>query len=99
MQEYEDGLCDGCGQPLRDTLDDDLRDYWTTANPHRCGGCNALAEAHEASEQQGRKHLGALRYVVGLREGWQERRSAARAERAAASEPRHQAEHGHQRPQ
>jgi hypothetical protein len=51
-------------------------------NPHRCGGCTALAEAAEANKDA--KHPGALRYVLGLREGWEKRKAAlvaARAER------------------
>lgn len=84
LQEYEDGLCEGCGQTLRESMDGDLMGEWTTAEPHRCGACTALAAA--AEQNKDRDHPNALRYLVGLREGWQARRSAARAERAAASQ-------------
>lgn len=55
-------------------------DEWTTMDPVRCGGCTALAEASRANEKA--THPGALRYIVGLREGWQERRAQRAHERA-----------------
>ena len=85
LQEYEDGLCSGCGQPLKESMDADLLDDWTTMEPHRCGGCTALAVAADRSKD--REHPGALRYIIGLREGWQDRKArlvAARAERASS---------------
>jgi hypothetical protein len=89
LQEYEDGLCSGCGQPLSECMDPDLLEEWTTLAPHRCGACTALAEASKRAEEQGREHVGALRYVVGMPAGWQDRKArlvASRAERAAARE-------------
>ena len=89
LQEYEDGLCSGCGQPLRESMDPDLLEEWTSMDPHRCGGCTALAVA--ADQSKDRDHPGALRYIVGLRQGWEERKArlvAARAERARADGPR-----------
>ena len=70
-------------------MDGDLLEEWTTTDPHRCGGCTALARAYERAESAKREHTGALRYVVGLRSGWDERKArlvAARAERAAANQ-------------
>ena len=87
LQTYEDDLCDGCGQSLTESMDPDLADEWATLPPHRCAACTALAAAAERAEKDGTEHPRALRWVIGLREGWQERRSAARAERAAANEP------------
>ena len=84
MQQYEDGLCDGCGQVLRESMDGDLLDEWTTLTPHRCGGCTALEKAQAAAEKN-YDHTRGLRFVVGLREGWEARLAAARAKRAAAS--------------
>lgn len=88
LQEYEDGLCSGCGQQLHESMDEDLLGEWTTMNPYRCGACTAIARAAEQADKAGREHPGALRYVVGLREGWQRRLAAARAERAAADQAR-----------
>lgn len=80
---YEDGLCAGCGQPLSESMDGDLLDEWTTTEPHRCGGCTALAKAAERNQK--RDYPGALRYIVGLREGWERRKAAKVAEREAAT--------------
>jgi hypothetical protein len=80
LQEYEDGICSGCGQPLRESMDGDLLEEWTT--PHRCGGCTALARAAEQAEKN-HSHPGALRFIVGLREGWEKNKAAKVAEREA----------------
>ena len=63
-------------------MDPDLAHEWTSMHPVRCGGCTALAEAAEASKDS--KHPGALRYILGLKEGWEGRLAATRAERAAS---------------
>jgi hypothetical protein len=87
LQEYEDSTCSGCGQPLSESMDPDLAEEWTGTHPHRCGGCTALAVLAEQNKDA--KHPHALRYVIGLREGWQERKArlvAARAERAASNQ-------------
>lgn len=86
LQLYEDDHCPGCGQRLDEAMDPDLADLWTTAPPVRDHACTALAAAQE--RDQGEKHHQALRYVVGLAEGWEEVRaeSAARRERAAADQ-------------
>lgn len=68
-------------------MDPDLSDEWTSMEPHRCGACTALAEAAEANKDS--KHPGALRYILGLHEGWEKRKaakSAARAERASSDQ-------------
>lgn len=62
-------------------MDPDLAHEWTSMAPHRCGGCTALAEAAEANKDA--KHPGALRYIIGLKEGWESRLAAARAARAS----------------
>jgi hypothetical protein len=53
-------------------------------DPVRDHACTAIARAAEANKNAG--HMGALRYPVGMREGWAERRSAARTERAATDQ-------------
>jgi len=84
LQEYEDGLCPNCGQPKHEAMDPDLADEWTTMAPVRDYACTAIARAAEQNKDA--DHPGALAYVVGLREGWEGRLAATRAERAPASE-------------
>jgi hypothetical protein len=79
---YEDGLCPGCGQPKRMAMDPDLAEEWTSAHPWRCGGCMALSRAAKRNEKDDHPH--ALRYVIGLREGWERRKAKAVAERATS---------------
>lgn len=88
LQAHDDARCSGCGQLLSECMDPDLLDEWTTMHPVRCGACTAIARA--ADDAKDRDHPGALRYVVGLREGWDRRLASARAERAAAGEPQHE---------
>lgn len=64
-------------------MDPDLLEDWTTMAPHRCGSCTALARAAETNKD--RDHPHALRYLVGLREGWQDRKAASVAARAERS--------------
>lgn len=76
-------------------MDPDLADEWTTVGPFRDYACTAIARAAESAKDS--DHPGALRYVVGLREGWEGRRAAsvaARGERAASSQDGHHAERG-----
>lgn len=73
-------------------MDPDLADEWTTMPAMRDHACTALARAQERDKD--REHNGALRYVVGMREGWQDRLAATRAERAAASQDSHGTEGG-----
>ena len=53
-------------------------------NPVRDHACTAIGMAAETNKNAA--HMGALRYPVGLREGWESRRSAARAESATTGE-------------
>jgi len=82
LQAYEDSLCSSCGQSLKYAMDPDLAHEWTTMAPHRCGGCTALAESAEANKDS--RHPGALRYIIGLKEGWEARLATARASRSPA---------------
>jgi len=84
LQAFEDNRCPDCGQRLDLALDPDLAEEWTTMNPVRDHACTAIAVAAETNKNAA--HMGALRYPVGMREGWEERRSAARAERSSAGE-------------
>ena len=52
--------------------------------PIRDHACTAIAVAAETNKNA--PHMGALRYPVGLREGWDQRRLATRAERSTAGE-------------
>lgn len=80
---------------MADAMDPDLADWWTTAVATRDHACTAIAEAQKRDE--GAEHAHALRYIVGLREGWEDARSAARRERAAADQQGHDPE-GEQQP-
>jgi hypothetical protein len=84
LQIHEDAVCPGCGQLVSECMDPDLLDEWTTMEPHRDGACTALARARERNKD--REHPGALRFVVGLKAGWEDRKASAVAgrERAAA---------------
>ena len=87
LRIHEDMTCSGCGQPMSDSMDPDLADWWSTMDAVRCHACTALAAAQKRDE--GRDHPHALRHILGLRAGWEEAReqaSAARRERAAADE-------------
>ncbi len=85
LQIYEDGRCGECGQQVSASHDPDLADEWATSSAVRCYSCYALAQQGE--RDKGAEHPGTLRYMVGLREGWEDRLAAARAERAASNHP------------
>lgn len=90
LTAYEDLTCSGCGQPITESMDPDLADFWTTMPPAQCHACVALAVANDGVKEW--KHPHTARHVVGLREGWETHRSAARSERATADHPREAAE-------
>ena len=73
---------------MADSMDPDLVDQWTTVDPPSvCGACLALSKAQKKNEDH--DHPSALRYIVGVSEGWEQvrqERSAARRERAAADQ-------------
>lgn len=82
---YEATLCGGCGQELHLSMDGDLADEWTTAQPDRCHACTALSRASESINDAKRDHPSALKITPGLREGWESRLDATRAERSKAA--------------
>lgn len=94
LQEYEDQHCDHCGQNLKYAMDPDLADEWTTMAPVRDHACTALAQAAESNRDA--KHAQALRYPVGMREGWEQRLAAAKADRVSADQPHNGANTGNQ---
>lgn len=65
-------------------MDPDLAEFWGTFPPAVCHACAALATANDAVKDW--KYPQTARHVVGLNAGWEEARSAARRERAAANE-------------
>jgi hypothetical protein len=80
MRLYEDGQDHACGQQRSLAMDPDLAEEWTWVEPSRCYACTMLANAAEASKD--RDHPHALRYAVGLREGWEARKALKVQERA-----------------
>lgn len=84
LQAFEDNRCPDCGQRLDLAMDPELAEEWTTMQPIRDHACTAIAVAAETNKNA--PHMGALRYPVGLREGWDQRRLATRAERSTAGE-------------
>jgi hypothetical protein len=41
LQEIEDGCCPGCGHPMGESMDEDLRDLWDT-HTVQCHACAAI---------------------------------------------------------
>lgn len=80
---YEATLCSGCGQELHLSMDGDLADEWTTAQPDRCHACTALERASDSIRDSKWDHPNALKITPGLREGWESRLADARAARAS----------------
>lgn len=66
-------------------MDPDLADEWTVATVSFDYAAAAMAEAAEAKKDS--DHPGAWRYLLGMHEGWEERRAAKVAARAAGEDP------------
>jgi hypothetical protein len=81
---YEDGLCSGCGQPKRLTMDPDLADEWTTTDPFVCAGCVTLSVI--AKQNKDADHPHSMRYVLGMSQGWEQRKAAKVAEGVTSPE-------------
>lgn len=60
LQEYEAGLCPGCGGHLAETADDENR--WHASKPVRCFKCTAIAGEMEHWEKQ--PHPQALHFTA-----------------------------------
>lgn len=69
LQIHEDRTDPVTGQDVALSTDPRLAEYWTTMQPVRDYAQTALIEAQKRNED--REHPEALRYVVGLREGWE----------------------------
>lgn len=76
MRAYEDRIDPATGQDITLSTDPALAEYWTTMPAVRDFAHTALSEARKRDE--GKDHPEALRYVVGLREGWKEALAASR---------------------
>lgn len=80
---HEATLCSGCGQELHLSMDPDLADEWTTAQPDRCHACTALSRASDQISESKWDHPRALKITPGMREGWEDRLAETRAARDA----------------
>jgi len=78
---YEDNIDPSHGQRKDLAMDPDLADQWTWLDPVRDHAAKAMAEAAETTKDD--KHPESFRYVLGLREGWENVRAARQAGRAA----------------
>ena len=65
-------------------MDPDLADEWTHLDPVVDHAAMALALAAESNKDA--KHPEALRYAIGLREGWEARKAAKAAARQSATD-------------
>lgn len=81
---YESNIDPSHGQRKDRALDPDLADEWTALAPVRDHA--ALAMSHIADTTKDDRHAESFRYVIGLREGWEERKAAKVAERIATAE-------------
>lgn len=70
---YEDRIDPAHGQRKDLALDPDLADEWTWIDPVR--DYAALAMAQAAGTKKDSDHPEAWRYVIGLKQGWEERRA------------------------
>ena len=78
---YEANVDPSHGQLRSLAMDPDLAEEWTHLDPVVDYAALTLAVAAESRKDE--KHPEAYRYALGLREGWEERRAARAAARAA----------------
>ena len=83
LRLYEDGIDSSHGQRKDLALDPDLADEWTGLSPVR--DYAALAMTQLAKSVDGDDHPDTFRYMLGLREGWEQRKAAKVAQRVAAA--------------
>ena len=76
---HEAGIDSSHGQRKDLALDPDLADEWTGLSPVR--DYAALAMTTLAKTVEGDDHPETFRYMLGLREGWEERKAAKVAQR------------------
>ena len=78
---HEDGIDPSHGQRKALALDPDLEDEWTGLAPVRDNA--AVAMARLADSVKNADHPESFRYVLGLKEGWEERKAAKIASRVS----------------
>ena len=65
LDEYEAGLCEGCGHELKDTIPPASEpEDWYVAPPLRCSACTLVAIEQEGYAQAKTKQMHALRWRV-----------------------------------
>lgn len=78
---YKDSIDSSHGQMRRLAMDPDLADEWTYIEPVRDFAALTMAKAQETKKDS--EHPEAWRYVIGLREGWEQRKAEKVTERLA----------------
>ena len=81
---HEDRIDPAHGQPRDLAMDEDLSDEWVVAATRFDYAAAAMAEA--AEKKKDTDHPGAFRYLMGMREGWEERKAAKVAARLAGND-------------
>jgi hypothetical protein len=71
---YEDRIDPSHGQRKDLALDPDLAEEWTGLTPVKDFAAEAMARLADTKKDD--EHAHTFRYVVGLREGWEERKAA-----------------------
>ena len=67
LQEYEDGLCSGCGSPMDESMDPAAAKAYVAHDPVRCHACTARsAKVRQYADESA---VEALRFPVGLKPG------------------------------
>lgn len=82
---HEDGIDPSHGQRKALAMDPDLADEWTAAAPP-VRDFAALKMATLADEKKDADHPETFRYILGLHEGWEERKAAKVAARLAGND-------------
>jgi hypothetical protein len=78
---HEDGIDPSHGQRKDLALDPDLADEWTGLDPVRDYAALAMSRLADTTKES--DHPETFRYMLGLREGWEERRAAKIASRTS----------------
>jgi hypothetical protein len=65
LEEYEAGICEGCGHDLAETIPPASEpEDWTVLPPLRCSVCTLLAIEQDGYVEAKTKHVHALRWRV-----------------------------------
>ena len=65
LTEYEAGLCDGCGQPMHQSMDPETEGRWVAPPPARCHACTAIE--HRSADYGQNEAPRALRFSAALK--------------------------------